>query len=422
MPVVIDKEECKGCKLCISACPYSAIAMVDEKAILTDGCTHCGACVDSCQFEAIGFDGPQERIKMDTSPFSGIHVVIEQDEGIISNVSLELLGKARKLVEEFVPLEKKQTVTAILIGYELDNMADQLIQYGSDHVIIVKNRHFRVYRTDIYSKTLTHIVREKKPEILLFGATPQGRDLAPRVANRLQTGLTADCTALEICEDEGVLLQTRPAFGGNILATIICKDHRPQMATVRPGVMRKLPRDPSRTGTIENLSIDLDESDFSTQVIDIIESVTEHTDLEDSKIIVSGGRGVKGLKGFVILQALADELGAEVGASRSAVEAGWIGPDRQVGQTGKTVRPDLYIACGISGAVQHLAGMEGSRRIISINKDKTAPITEIADINFTGDLFQIVPLLTEKIREYKKKNSESRPTRPSSAARDGGQA
>ncbi|MFC1886375.1 FAD-binding protein [Thermodesulfobacteriota bacterium] len=407
MPVIISKENCKGCKLCVSACPYSAITLVDKIAILSDDCTHCGACIDTCQFEAISFDGAQKRIKMDTSPFSGIYVVIEQDNDIISNVSLELLGKAQKLVREFAHLKKKQTVTAILIGYELDNMVDPLIQYGSDHVIIVKNKHFRVYRTDIYSKTLTHIIKEKKPEILLFGATPQGRDLAPRVANRLQTGLTADCTALEICQDEGVLLQTRPAFGGNILATIVCKDHRPQMATVRPGVMKKLPRDPSRTGTIENMSIDLDESDFNTQVIGIIESATEHTNLEDSKIIVSGGRGVKGPKGFELLQALADELGAEVGASRSAVEAGWISPGHQVGQTGKTVRPDLYIACGISGAVQHLAGMEGSRHIISINKDKTAPITEIADINFTGDLFQIVPLLMEKIREYRKKSSQT---------------
>lgn len=386
----------------MSACPYSAIIMADKKASLTDGCTHCGACIDSCQFEAIGFDGAQERVKMDTASFSGIYVVVEQDNGTISNVSLQLLGKARKLAEEYKSQDKTQTVTAILIGYELDGMADQLIEYGSDHVITVKNRHFRVYRTDIYSKTLTRITREKKPEILLFGATPQGRDLAPRVANRLQTGLTADCTALEICEDEGVLLQTRPAFGGNILATIVCKDHRPQMATVRPGVMRKLDRDPSRTGTTEDFDIDLEESDFNTQVLGIIETVTEKTNLEDAKIIVSGGRGVKGPDGFGLLRVLADELGAEVGASRSAVEAGWIGSDRQVGQTGKTVRPDLYIACGISGAVQHLAGIEGSRYIISINKDKTAPMAEVADMNFTGDLFQIVPLLTEKIREYKK--------------------
>jgi len=402
MPIIIDIEECKGCKLCIAACPYGAILLEDKKAVLTDSCTDCGACVDSCQFDAISFDGPQERIKMDVTPFNGIYVVIEQDNGIISNVSLELLGKARDLVEEYSALGRSQTVTSVLIGYELDHMADRLIQYGSDHVIVVKDKHYRVYRTDIYSKTLAEVAKEKKPEIILFGATPQGRDLAPRVANRLQTGLTADCTGLEVCKDEGILLQTRPAFGGNILATIVCKDHRPQMATVRPGVMGRREPDSDREGTTEQFAADLEDADFNTQVVGVVESTAEKTNLENSKVIVSGGRGVKGPDGFKLLKTLADELGAEVGASRSAVEAGWIDQGRQIGQTGKTVRPDLYIACGISGAIQHLAGMQGSRLIISINKDKTAPIAEVADINFTGDLFKIVPLLTEKIREYKK--------------------
>ena len=402
MPVSIDKEKCKGCKLCVSACPYMAIEIVGDIALQTDECTHCGACVDACQFDAIVFEGSQGRLTMDTAAFNGIYVVIEQDKGVVSSVSRELLGKARELAADLEALKGEQTVTAILIGYELDGMPEKLIRYGSDHVLVVKNKLFGQYRTEIYSKTLTHITREKKPDVLLFGATPQGRDLAPRIANRLRTGLTADCTQLEVSKDDGLLLQTRPAFGGNILATIVCQDHRPQMATVRPGVMKQLPEDQTRTGTIEHMHIDLTEKDFTTQVLDIIESTRVHVHLEDSKIIVSGGRGVKGTKGFKLLQKLADELGGEVGASRSAVEAGWIGHDHQIGQTGKTVRPDLYIACGISGAVQHLAGMERSKHIISINRDKKAPMAGIADVNYTGDLFQIVPLLTKRIREYKK--------------------
>ena len=248
----------------------------------------------------------------------------------------------------------------------------------------------------------TPFVREKKPEILLFGATPQGRDLAPRVANRLQTGLTADCTALEICPKELALLQTRPAYGGNIMATIICPDNRPQMATVRPGVMKRLPKDPNRTGSTEEIEVALHKKDFLTRIVEIIDSTTRHAKLEEAKIIVSGGHGLKNSKGFEILEDLARELGAEVGASRAAVEEGWIGHDHQVGQTGKTVRPDLYIACGISGSIQHLAGMARSKYIISINKDKNAPITEVSDITLIGDLFQVVPLLTKKIREKRK--------------------
>lgn len=406
MPVVVLEEKCKGCKLCVAACPYDAIHIEEKKAVLDAECTHCGACIDSCEFGAIAFEGSRERIRMDVAPFKGIYVFIEQDKKTVSKVSLELLGKARELAEEFSPMGRNQPVTAILIGYELGGIADELIHYGADHVIIVKDEPFKVYRTDIYTKAIVHIAREKKPEILLFGATPQGRDLAPRVANRLRTGLTADCTSLEICNEEGILLQTRPAFGGNIMATIVCPDNRPQMATVRPGVMKKYPRDPERTGTQETMTLELDENDFVLRVLDIIESTANHSKLEDAKIIVAGGHGVGHAQGFKILEDLAAELGATVGASRAAVDAGWIEPDHQIGQTGKTVQPGLYIACGISGSIQHLAGMARSKYIISINTDKKAPIVEASDVTFIGDLFQVVPMLIKKIREYKQRNGQ----------------
>lgn len=404
MSVVVHEEKCKGCKLCVAACPYAAINIQENKAVLNAGCTNCGACIDSCEFDAIAFEGSQERICMDVAPFKGIYVFIEQGNQTASKVSLELLGKAWGLANEFSRLGKNQLVTAIVIGYELGNIADELIHYGADHVIIVKDEPFRMYRTDIYTKAIVQIVREKKPEILLFGATPQGRDLAPRVANRLRTGLTADCTALEICKEEGILLQTRPAFGGNIMATIVCPDNRPQIATVRPGVMKKYPRDPEKTGTKEVMTVDLDEKDFIIRILDIIASTKKHVRLEDAKIIVAGGHGVNSPQGFKILEALAAELGAEVGASRAAVDAGWIGQDHQIGQTGKTVHPDLYIACGISGSIQHLAGMSRSKYVISINTDRKAPIVSASDVTFIGDLFQVVPMLTDKIREYKEKN------------------
>jgi electron transfer flavoprotein alpha subunit len=404
MPVVVNEEKCNECKLCVATCPYEAIDIQEKKAVFRAECTNCGVCIDSCELGAIASDGSEERIRMDIAQFKGIYVFIEQANQTASKVSLELLGKARGLANEYSRQGKNQLVTAILIGYELGSIADELIYYGADHVIIVKDDAFSVYRTDIYTKAIVQIARDNKPEILLFGATPQGQDLAPRVAHRLRTGLTADCTALEICSDEGILLQTKPAFGNNIMATIVCPDSRPQMATVRPGVMKMNLRDPERTGTKEVMNIDLVEKDFIIRILDIVASTKEHAKLEDAKIIVGGGHGMGGPEGFKLLETLAAELGGELGGTRAAVDAGWIGQDRQIGQTGKTIQPDLYIACGISGSIQHLAGISQSKYVISINTDKNATIVPASDVTFIGDLFQIVPMLTDRVREYKEKN------------------
>jgi electron transfer flavoprotein alpha subunit len=377
--------------------------MREEKAILGADCISCGACIDVCGVGAIAFEGAQGRICMDLTRFKGIYVFIEHHDQTASKVSLELLGKARGLANEFLKQGKDHLVTAILVGSGLGDMADELIYHGADQVIMVDDEAFKIYRTDIYTKAIVQIAGMNFPEIFLFGATAQGRDLAPRVANRLRTGLTADCTALEICNEEGILLQTKPAFGGNMMATIVCPDSRPQMATVRPGVMKQYPRDPKRSGTKEVVKVDLDEKDFLIRIRDTMASAKQHVSLEDAKIIVAGGHGVKNQRGFKLLEALSTELGAELGASRAAVEAGWIGHDHQIGQTGKTVRPDLYIACGVSGSLQHLAGISQSKYIIAINTDKGAPIVPAADVTFIGDLFEVVPMLTEKIRDYKKR-------------------
>jgi electron transfer flavoprotein alpha subunit len=377
--------------------------MQEEKAVLNSDCISCGACMDVCGFGAIAFEDSGERICMDVTRFRGIFVYIEHLNQTASKVSLELLGKARGLADEFSRQGKDQPVTAILVGFEHGDMAAELVSHGADQVIIVDDASFKIYQADIFTKAIVQIAGKKKPEIFLFGATAQGRELAPRIANRLRTGLTADCTALEICKEEGILLQTKPAFGGNMMATIVCPDSRPQMATVRPGVMKPYPRDPERTGTTEVVNVDLDEKDILSRIRDTMASAKKHVSLEDAKIIVAGGHGVKNQQGFKLLETLSTELGAELGASRAAVEAGWIGHDHQIGQTGKTVRPDLYIACGVSGSLQHLAGISQSKYIIAINTDRGAPIVPAADVTFIGDLFEVVPMLTDKIRDYKKR-------------------
>ncbi|EQK41386.1 electron transfer flavoprotein subunit alpha/FixB family protein [Paraclostridium bifermentans] len=332
-----------------------------------------------------------ENIK-DFSSYKNVWVFAEQRDGAITPVVIELLGEGRKLADEI-----GVNLCAILLGKNVDSMAKELVAYGADTVYTADDELLEKFTTDAYTKVITDAINEFKPEIVLYGATHIGRDLAPRIASRVSTGLTADCTKLEIDPDDKKLKQTRPAFGGNIMATIICPNTRPQMSTVRPGVMEKAEKNDSRDGKIVPMSFNLSKDDIRVEVIKTVKTKKDLVSLTDANIIVSGGLGMGSPEGFEMLKQLADKLGGVVGASRAAVDAGWIDHSHQVGQTGTTVKPNLYIACGISGAIQHLAGMQNSDFIIAINKNETAPILDIADYGIVGDVKDIVPLLTEKL-------------------------
>lgn len=336
---------------------------------------------------------------MNLQDYKDVYVFAEQRDGVIQNVALELLGKARELADA-----NNEKVVAILLGKDIKGKAQELIASGADKVLVVDHGLLATYLTEPYTQAITQIIKEQKPSILLIGATTIGRDLGPRVSARNVTGLTADATKLEISDDEAhEFRMTRPAFGGNLMATILCKQHRPQMSTVRPGVMQKMPADPSRKGEIVDYKVQFDEQKINR--VKIIKTVKEEkviTDISQAKILVSGGRGVGTKDGFSKLEALAKELKGEVSSSRAMVDAGVMDQSRQVGQTGKTVRPNLYLACGISGAIQHLAGMEESELIIAINKDKFAPIFSVADLGIVGDLHKIVPMLTERLKSMQK--------------------
>ncbi|MGI6404773.1 MAG: electron transfer flavoprotein subunit alpha/FixB family protein [Oscillospiraceae bacterium] len=322
-----------------------------------------------------------------------VFVYIEQRDAKLQKVSLELLGKGRLLAEQL-----GQEVVAVLVGHNVEPLCETLIEHGADQVIVVDHPMLQEYVTEPYAKAVTAAIRANDPEIVLYGATSIGRDLAPRIAARIHTGLTADCTALDIDPESKLLLMTRPAFGGNIMATILCEKHRPQMATVRPGVMLAMEPDSSRTGRVTRLSVPFTDEDMNVTIKGIFREEKRQIDITEAKVLVSGGRGLNEAEGFQILGELAEILEAELSGSRAAVEAGWIEQDRQVGQTGKTVRPDLYFAFGISGAIQHIAGMEGSDYIIAVNKNNTAPIFETADLGIVGDLYDIVPRLVQALR------------------------
>ncbi len=326
-----------------------------------------------------------------------IYVFAEQRDGNIQKVALELIGKGRELADTL-----NQNVTAVLLGNEIKEKAESLIKAGADGVIVVEDAMLAEYTTEPYAKAVAAVIREKDPEIFLFGATAIGRDLAPRVSARIHTGLTADCTGLDIDEESKNLLMTRPAFGGNIMATIVCEEHRPQMATVRPGVMKALAADESRKGDIEVMDILFSAADQTVELLEVLKEERQIADITEAKILVSGGRGMGNAENFYeLLNPLAEVLGGAVSASRSAVDSGWIDHECQVGQTGKTVRPDLYLACGISGAIQHVAGMEGSEYIVAINKNETAAIFEVADLGIVGNVNTLLPKLAAAIKQYK---------------------
>ena len=341
---------------------------------------------------------------MNLAEYKGVFVFAQQVDNKISGIAFELIGKGKDLAKDL-----NTEVTAVLVGSGVKELADQLAEYGADRVIVVDDPELKEYRTEPYTHALASVVEKYKPEIFLIGATAIGRDLGPRVCARIHTGLTADCTQLDIGDfplnpmpgreqKHNQLLMTRPAFGGNTIATIACPEFRPQMATVRPGVMQKLPREAGRKAVVEEFNPGFTPNEKYVEILDIVKAVTDTVVIMDAKILVSGGRGMGGPENFKILEELAEAIGGTVSCSRAVVDAGWKPKDLQVGQTGKTVRPNVYFAIGISGAIQHLAGMEESDIIVAINKDESAPIFDVADYGVVGDLNNIVPLLTEKIK------------------------
>ncbi|KYH29328.1 MULTISPECIES: electron transfer flavoprotein subunit alpha/FixB family protein [Clostridium] len=335
---------------------------------------------------------------MNIADYKGVWVYAEQRDGELQKVALELLGKGREIADKL-----GTELTAVLLGNKVDDLAKELLAYGADKVLYIEDEKLAHYTTDAYTKAICDLANERKPEVLFIGASYIGRDLGPRIAARLKTGLTADCTALDVEEGTNQLMMTRPAFGGNLMATIMCTEHRPQMATVRPGVFDKLAKDETKIdeAKIEKVSAVLEEKDLRVTVKEVVKIAKEVADISEAEIIVSGGRGVGSKENFALLQELADVLGGTVAGSRAAVENGWIDHALQVGQTGKTVRPKLYVAVGISGAIQHLAGMQDSDYIIAINRDADAPIMNVADLGLVGDFAKIIPELIAQIKSYK---------------------
>lgn len=413
MAINVIKDKCKGCGICVKACPFSAITMKDKVAEIGSACTACGVCVSKCPFDAI--EKTEDEDVVDLSAYKDIWVFAEQRDGKLMNVALELIGEGKRLAKE---ISDETKLCAVVVGDGVAHLADECYAYGADEVILIQDPLLKNYTTDGYAKVITDAINEFKPEIVLYGATHIGRDLAPRIAARCGTGLTADCTRLDVRVSSYIeyaqknttldtstldpndpstgIKQTRPAFGGNLMATIICPKTRPQMSTVRPGVMQKREPVEGAKGELVEYKPTIAASDIRTEIVEIVKSTKELVSLTDAEIICSGGRGLGNEDGFKLIKEFADKVGGVVGASRAAVDAGWIDHSHQVGQTGTTVKPKIYFACGISGAIQHLAGMQTSDFIVAINKDADAPIFEVADYGIVGDLYKIIPLIIEE--------------------------
>ncbi|MBD3196422.1 MAG: 4Fe-4S dicluster domain-containing protein [Candidatus Lokiarchaeota archaeon] len=399
MSIIIDNELCTGCGSCVDNCPFGGMEIKDNVACITGECTLCGACVDACPVDAIVIEKEEFKIpKMDLSKYKGVLVVGEQFRNKLERVVYELLGKGRELADKL-----GVDLSILVLGSDLEESLEELGSYGADKVIYVKSPILKDYYSDLYVESISEVISDEKPEIVLIGATPTGRDFAPRVSKRLYAGLTADCTGLDIEEETKNLLQTRPTFGGNIMATIRTPNSRPQMSTVRPGIFEPIDKRDKKP-EIKIIEKKYKEKDSVTKILKVIDKEKVSVNLEEADIIVSGGRGVGSKENFKIIKELADALGGEVAGSRVTVELDWIDHSRQVGQTGKTVSPKLYIACGISGAIQHLVGMENAEIIIAINKDPNASIFNVAHYGIVDDLHKVVPVLTEEIK--KRKNEE----------------
>ncbi|NLY29894.1 MAG: electron transfer flavoprotein subunit alpha [Firmicutes bacterium] len=391
MEIRLRADNCTICGVCEEACPYDAITMAAEGPEFNEECTVCGGCVEACPTEAIYITGRETSPQPQPKDTAGdVWVFAEQRDGELLDVVFELLGEGRRLASDL-----GMSLGCLLLGDDVDHLAQELIEFGADRVYVGNAPELKHYRDDLYAQVLEHAVRQHRPAILLIGGTSNGRSLAPRVAAGLETGLTADCTGFALDED-GNLLQTRPAFGGNLMATIRCPHHRPQMATVRPKVFPKPDRQAGRKGQV--IALELPTFEPWQRILEVIEDADTGPNLAEADIVVAGGRGLGSPENFRLVEELASLLGAAVGASRSVVDAGWVSYAHQVGQTGRTVAPRIYIACGISGAIQHIVGMQSSDIIVAINSDPDAPIFSIATYGIVGKVEEVLPALIREIR------------------------